>query len=176
MYVVSYCMVVAFHPELNIRRRCIYRSYDQSPEQLASLSHFEVLGYNFFSNVDFFNMVTLKQLEDASFCVLSREKNTALAEMFSVELKFTVDTLKNWFNKTHKINHLELKLNEKVEFLEKNPVCPDTLCCLCDFPLESRASVGWSDHVIKAEYLFLANIYNNNEMKLMNIDNFELCS
>ena len=117
MYVVSYCMVVAFHPELNIRRRCIYRSYDQSPEQLASLSHFEVLGYNFFSNVDFFNVFTLKQLKDASFLWAAQRKNTALAEMFSVELKFTVDPLKNWFNKTHKINYYELKLNEKVEFL-----------------------------------------------------------
>ena len=49
--------------------------------------------------------------------MLNREKDTALAEMFSVELKFTVDTLKNWFNKTHKFNNLELKLEDKTEFL-----------------------------------------------------------
>ena len=48
MYVVSYCMVIAFHPELDIPCICIYRSYDQSFEKLTSLSHFEALEYSFF--------------------------------------------------------------------------------------------------------------------------------
>ena len=92
MFVVSYSMVVAFHPDLNIRRLVIFRSYDQGPNALISLTHFQALGYDFFDKPDNYNKVTLKQLEDAAFSVQNREKNTALAEMFSIELKFTALT------------------------------------------------------------------------------------
>ena len=34
MYVVSYCMVIAFHPDLNLPRLYIYRGYDQNREQI----------------------------------------------------------------------------------------------------------------------------------------------
>ena len=70
----------------------------------------------FFADSDHYNRVTLKQLQDAAFIVQNRERNTALAEMFSVELKFTVDCLKFWFDKTHKINNLEVKLEDKLDF------------------------------------------------------------
>ena len=33
------------------------------------------------------------QLKDAASAVLAREKSTSFAELFSVELKFTIDTL-----------------------------------------------------------------------------------
>ena len=96
--VVSYCRVVAFHPDLDLLRICIFRSYDQTHEQLRSLSLFEALEYNFFADKEHYKRSTLKQL-DAAVSVQNREKNTALAEMFSIELKFTVDCLKFWFQK-----------------------------------------------------------------------------
>ena len=40
MYVVSYCMILAFHPELTITRLVIFRTYDQNPNPLISLTHF----------------------------------------------------------------------------------------------------------------------------------------
>ena len=47
MFVVRYCMVVAFHPELDIPRICVFRSYDQSADQQTSLSltsrHYSVI-------------------------------------------------------------------------------------------------------------------------------------
>ena len=49
------------------------------------------------------NRTTLKQLEAAAFLVQNRDKNTVLAKIFSNELKFTTDCLKNWFAKNHKI-------------------------------------------------------------------------
>ena len=140
MYVVSYCMIVAFHPELKIRRLVIFRSYDQNPNALISLTHFQALQYNFFDNPKNFNRTTLKQLEDAAFSVQNREKNTALAEMFSIELKFTIDCLKFGFQKNHKI--LELEIDFKMEFKQNNPITNETLCCLCDFSLEPRAKNG----------------------------------
>ena len=155
MYVVSCYMVIAFHPELDIPRICIFRSYDQNGDQLTSLSHFEVLQCNFFGEKDHYNRVTLKQLEDAAFSVQHREKNTALAEMFSVELKFTMDCLKFLFYKTHKIYNLELKLEEKNDFVQQHPKNKDTACCLYTFSISSRALNGWNNHVFRAEHLFL---------------------
>ena len=58
MYVVSYCMVAAFYPELNIPRLVIFRSYDQSQRGLISLTHFQVLQYNFFDDRENYNKVT----------------------------------------------------------------------------------------------------------------------
>lgn len=87
----------------------------------------------------------------------NREKNTALSEMFSIELKFTVERLKSWFNRYHKV--LEVKRLDIIIFMRVNPNKENTICCLCDFPLNSRAENEWSQHVFKAEYLFLANIF-----------------
>lgn len=103
MYVVSYCMVVAFHPELKIPRLVIFRSYDQNHNALTSLSHFQALEFNFFQDSGNFSKTTLKQLEDAAFSVQNKEKNTTLAEMFSIELKFTTDCLKSCFAKKHMV-------------------------------------------------------------------------
>ena len=55
--------------------------------------------------------------------------------MFSVELKFTIDCfmVSKWFQKNHEIS--EIDLDQKLEFIRKNPVKKDSLCCLCDFQL-----------------------------------------
>ena len=45
---VSYCIIAAFHPELNIPRLVIYKSYGQNPNELFSLTHFQALEYSFF--------------------------------------------------------------------------------------------------------------------------------
>ena len=118
--------------------------------------------------------MTLKQLEDAAFSVQHRERNTTLAEMFSVELKFIVNCLKYWFNKTHKINNLEVKLEDKLDFNQNRPKNSDTVCCLCDFPIEARAPNGWSHHVFRVEHLFLENIYSEKQMRIMGIEKFEV--
>ena len=69
---------------------------------------------------------------------------------------------------------LELDLDQKFEFIRKNPIKKNTLCCLCDFPVNARAKNGCFDHVIKAEYLFLENIYTSNDLKKMKIKRIEL--
>ena len=45
---VSYCIIAAFHLELNIPRLVIYRSYGQNPNELFSLTHFQALKHSFF--------------------------------------------------------------------------------------------------------------------------------
>ena len=110
MYVVSYCIVAAFHPELKNPRLYIYRSYDQAINQLTSMVHFEIVQQNFFEGKEIFNSKTFAQLKDAASSVINKEHTAALAEMFSNELKFTADCLKFWFNENKKA--LEVK-NEK---------------------------------------------------------------
>ena len=53
------------------------------------------------------------------FLLKIEKKNTALAEMFSIKLKFTVDYLKFWFNRNHKV--LELQLEDTLIFKQENP-------------------------------------------------------
>ena len=94
--------------------------------------------------------------------------------MFSIELKFTVDCLKFWFQKNHKI--IELDVDEKEEFRRNNLLTKHTLCCLCNFPIEPRAENRWAQHVFKAEHLFLENVYSEKQMEQMGIRNFETFS
>ena len=88
--------------------------------------------------------------------------------MFNVELKLTVDCLKFWFNKNKKV--LEFDENLKDEFMQKNK--PD-ICCICDFPMESRAPKCWFEHVCRAEHLFLENVYEAKQLYQMGILEFD---
>ena len=73
-----------------------------------SLVHIFILDFNFFVDSQIYKKNTLKQLEAAALSVKQKEKNTALAEIFSVELKFTVDCLKAWFEKNYKILEIDI--------------------------------------------------------------------
>ena len=95
---INYCIIAAFHPDLNLPRIFIYRAYDQNKTDLTSLFHFEVVQPDFFNFKENYNFKTLKQLESAALAVENRSRKTALAEMFNIELKFTVDCLRFWFN------------------------------------------------------------------------------
>ena len=48
MYIVSYCMVVAFHPDLKIPHIVFYRYFDQCFAEVESLQHFIDLKKDFF--------------------------------------------------------------------------------------------------------------------------------
>ena len=103
--------------------------------------------------------------------MLPWEKSTSLAELYSVELKFTTDTLNAWFRKIIKPKVSEIDYGKKQDFWKKNPVKSDTVCYLCNFPLVADSQKGWFDFVAKCKYLFLNNIYSYNELKQMNIEN-----
>ena len=129
MYVVSFCQIFSFNPAFNLDGIVIYRSFQQTPKEIYDLSHFK------YEHVPFFNQVILTQLKDATSPILSREKCSSLAELFSIELKFTIDTLKDWFNRIIKPKFFDLDCIKKTEWRRKNRVTNDTLCCICDFRL-----------------------------------------
>ena len=73
MFVISYCIVVAFHPDLKIPHMIIYRSFDQSMAEVESLQHFLDLKEDFFS-FNYHSLKTLKQFRDCALSVFNKSK------------------------------------------------------------------------------------------------------
>ena len=117
MFVVSYCQIYSFHLSLTLEKIVIFRSFQQSPEE-TDLNHFKQ------EHVSFFKRITFCQLKDAATALLAREKSTSLAELFSVELKFTIDTLNSCFSNTIKAKFLDLDDIKKQVFIKENPFVP----------------------------------------------------
>ena len=152
MYVISYCQIYTFHPSLNLDKIVIFRSFQQKPDEIYDLSHFKK------EHKLFFNRKAFYQLKDAADAVLAREKATSLAELFSVELKFTVDTLNEWFSTNIKPKFLEVDSIRKQICRKENPIDRQkTVCSVCGFLLCVNSG-GWIDFVVKWEHLFLKNI------------------
>ena len=78
------------------------RSFQQSLEEICDFSHFR------YEHIPYFDKITESQLKDAVNAFLAHEKSTSLSELFSVELKFTIDPLNDWFSNTIKPKFLEL--------------------------------------------------------------------
>ena len=85
MVFVNYFQIYSFHPVLNLYKNAIFQSFQQTAEEIYDLSHFNK------------EHVVFKKEHDAVSAVLAREKSTSLAELFSVEFKFTIDTSNDWF-------------------------------------------------------------------------------
>lgn len=41
MFVVSYCQIYSFHPSLNLEKIAVFRSFQQSAEEIYNLSRFK---------------------------------------------------------------------------------------------------------------------------------------
>ena len=68
--------------------------------------------------------------------VLQKESNTALVEMFNIELKFTVDAIKKWFSDNKKSRALDF--DDKALFKKNTKAYVNTPCCLCDLSLDPK--------------------------------------
>ena len=47
MNVVSYCIIIAFHKDLELSKIAIFRSFDQDWEDLVDLDHFDAIEEKF---------------------------------------------------------------------------------------------------------------------------------
>ena len=77
MFLVSYYQIYSFHPSLNLDKIVIFRSFQQSPEEIYNLSYFRN------EHIPYFDKITFRQLKDAATAVLAHEKSTLLSELFS---------------------------------------------------------------------------------------------
>ena len=94
---------MSFNKSLNFDKMVIYRSYQKTADEVDDISHFRQ------EHVPLFDQVTLRQLKDGASAVAFKEKCTSLAEMFYIELKFTIDALTLWFNRIIKPRLFELE-------------------------------------------------------------------
>ena len=87
MFVISYVMIVAFHPVLKLDRIIIYRSFAHSLEQLTTL--------NFFSReqISFIELHLINMLRDMGFDVCKRKCKNSVGKMFSIESAMVKKTL-----------------------------------------------------------------------------------
>ena len=96
---------------MNLQKIVIFRSFQENDDEIYDLSHFKQEHVTFFDRAIFF------QLKDTAKSVSVREKATSFSELFSVELKFTIDTLNNWFSNRIKPKFLEVS-NVQQKFQE----------------------------------------------------------
>ena len=80
----------------------IYQSFQQNLKEIYDLNHFRQ------EHAPFLDRTTSFQLKNAASTVLGRAKSTSLTEFFSIESKFTIDTLNAWFSDTIKSKFLYL--------------------------------------------------------------------
>ena len=93
MFIVSYVIIFAFHPELDIDRVIIERNFGHSEHNLTSLNYLTI------DQLQYKDNKTLLQLRDCALNVPKKKNKLAAAEMFITEIKFAGDFLIKWFNK-----------------------------------------------------------------------------
>ena len=168
MNAVSYVIIFAFYPELNMKRIMIERSFGHSVEKLTTIDYLtaEQLKYK--------DTTTLKQLRVCAFSVANKKNKIAISEMFSIELKFATDCLLNWFNSKYKNENLQLTNERKREYEIKNPINWESdKCWICNFPLHFSPTVpnvpkekmSYGDFIIEKEHKFLRNIFSKKSLK-----------
>ena len=90
MYAVSYCLVFAWQPKLNLKRQIVIRGFNHSLSDLADAS------YLLSEQLSFRNHRTAQQFSDSIKNVYAKKKN-AIAELFNIELMFACDLLIKWY-------------------------------------------------------------------------------
>ena len=81
MFVLSYVLIVAFYPHLNIRKIVVQRSYGHSLKQLSTIDYL---------SEDQMKYIDVKLVKQKIY------KNV-LGQMFSIEIAFVKKTLIQWF-------------------------------------------------------------------------------
>ena len=79
MFVVSYVMIAAFHPDLQLDRIITQRSFAHSLEQLTTLDYFSQ------EQITFTEPHLIKMLKDMALEVSKRRCKNSIGQMFSIE-------------------------------------------------------------------------------------------
>ena len=110
-------------------------------------------------------------MKDAATSVLTREKSSSLSELFSVELKFTIDTLNKSFSTIIKPKFLQKPGIKKQTFNKENLlISSKTGCYIYGISLDTEACGEhdrWFDFIVETEHLFIRNIYTEDDLEQM---------
>ena len=167
MFAVSYVIIFALHPELQLDRVINERSFAHSQMRLCSLNYLTS------EQLKFKTVTMFKQLRDCALSVASKRNKLAISEMFTTELKFAGNCLMRWFNAKIKSEDMELSNDMRRKYEVKNPIIWQTdRCCICTFPIEinptmsdaTKDNMYYGDFVIFKEHKFLRNIFSEEEL------------
>ena len=169
MFVVSYVMIIAFHPALNIDKILIERSYAHSEKDLPNL--------NYLTNkqLQFTKPELVKKQYVIAISVSKRESKNAMGEMFCIESALVKKTLLAWFNKKYASRFKEIGSFEKLQYRKNNPIDLETAkCVICKMPLKIEPTnpktpdqkMTYSDFIIRYEHKFLRNIYTTEQIQI----------
>ena len=160
MFVVSYVIIIAFHPDLKMKKIICERPYGHSLKQLSTIDYFS-------------EDQTLKQLKDVAHLVSLRKRKKSMGQMLSIEMLLLKETLGAWFNKKIKSNNLSIKPLNKINYEQNNPVdSSQQKCVLCNFKLDITPTsvqtpdleMTYGDFYIRQEHKFIRNIYTLKEL------------
>ena len=131
MCVVSYVMIVAFHPALDLDRVIIYRRFAHTLEKLSNINCLtrEQIGY--------IDNYVIHMLKDYAREVSKRQCKNSLGQMFSAESALVKKTLLKWFNAKFKRTFNEINPTKKLRFDTANKInWQKDKCVICKFPMK----------------------------------------
>ena len=130
MFVVSYLMIVAFHPALQLNRFIIYRSFAHTLDQLSNIDYLTQ------EQIGFIDNYLIHMLKGCVNEVSKRQCKNGLGQMFSVESALVKKTLLKWFNTQFKRPFTEIKAIAKIRFEAENKInWQKDRCVICKFPM-----------------------------------------
>ena len=168
MFVVSYVMIVVFHPALKLDRIIIYRSFSHS---IAQLTTFEYLTRE---QITFKEQHLINVLTNMDFEVSKRKCKNSLGQIFSIECPLVKKTLLKWFNIKFKRQFEKVNPIGKLRYESQNPVNWNTAkCVICKFPMKLKPTnylmpdneKTFDDLVIRYEHKFLRTIYTTKQIQ-----------
>ena len=168
MFVVSFVMIVAFHPALKLDRVIIYRSFEHSIEQLTTLDYFSR------EQITFLEPHLINVLKDMALQVSKRKCKNSVGKMLSIESALVKKTLLKWFDAKFKRQFEKINLVQKLRFESHNPInWKRDKCVTCKFPMKLEPAnhttpdneMTFGDFIIRYEHKFLRNIYTAEQVE-----------
>ena len=169
MFVVSYVIVVAFHPHFDFDRILIQRSVCHSKKELISINYLTREQFAFKTPE------LIKQLYDQAIVVSKRTNKNALGVMLGIELSFVKQTLLKWFNKKLSVPFKKLDQASIIKYEQENPFCwsQERKCVICKMPLrpifsspnKPNQEMYYGDYIVRYEYTFLKNTLTKEQLQ-----------
>ena len=169
MFPTSYCLMFNFHPKLNMTPITYVRSFGQTEEELKFITIPEIIGI-LITTIWF-------DFETRVMVFYKRRKNRPSGHMYDWDV-VSIQNPEKYFGTVVKPNDCELPIAEKENFhsfAEFNPRDRKvTHCYLCECPIDSKICYGPDvliakssrlDFLIRKEYLFLKNVFTEQEIK-----------
>ena len=165
MFVVSYVIIVAFHPHLQLNRIMVNRSFAHDLEKLSTINYLSR------EQISFVDEYLINMLKDYACQVSKKKSKSSLARLFSVESALLKKTLLKWFNSKFKRRFTVLNPIKKMKYEMQNKVdWQKSESFICKFPPKlnitefNNPKMTYGDYIIRFEYKFLRNIFSEEQL------------